>query len=205
MEKLPSNYVIPTVIENTNRGERAFDIYSRLLKDRIIFLGTPIDDCVANSIMAQLLHLESEDPDKDIFMYINSPGGSITSLFTIFDTMNYIRPDISTVCMGLAASAASVILAGGTKGKRYSLPNARIMLHQPSGGMEGTVADMERNFDLIVSMRTQLNQLLADFTNQDVEKVTTDTDRDFWMTAQEALEYGIVDEVLTQMELVDKK
>jgi len=205
MEKLPSNHVIPTVIENTNRGERAFDIYSRLLKDRIIFLGTPIDDVVSNSIMVQLLHLESEDPDKDIFMYINSPGGSITSLFTIFDTMNYIRPDISTVCMGLAASAASVILAGGTKGKRYSLPNARIMLHQPSGGMEGTVADMERNFDLIVSMRTQLNQLLADFTNQDVEKVTTDTDRDFWMTAQEALEYGIVDEVLTQRELVDKK
>ena len=205
MEKIPSNYVIPTVIENTSRGERAFDIYSRLLKDRIIFLGTPIDGGVANSIMAQLLHLESEDPDKDIFMYINSPGGSITSLFTIFDTMNYIRPDISTVCMGLAASAASVILAGGTKGKRYSLPNARIMLHQPSGGMEGTVADMERNFDLIVSMRTQLNQLLADFTNQDVEKITTDTDRDFWMTAQDALEYGIVDEVLTQRELVDKK
>ena len=205
MEKIPSNYVIPTVIENTSRGERAFDIYSRLLKDRIIFLGTPIDVGVANSIMAQLLHLESEDPDKDIFMYINSPGGSITSLFTIFDTMNYIRPDISTVCMGLAASAASVILAGGTKGKRYSLPNARIMLHQPSGGMEGTVADMERNFDLIVSMRTQLNQLLADFTNQDVEKITTDTDRDFWMTAQDALEYGIVDEVLTQRELVDKK
>ena len=198
MEKIPSNYVIPTVIENTSRGERAFDIYSRLLKDRIIFLGTPIDDGVANSIMAQLLHLESEDPEKDIFMYINSPGGSITSLFTIFDTMNYIRPDISTVCMGLAASAASVILAGGAKGKRYSLPNARIMLHQPSG-------DMERNFDLIVSMRTQLNQLLADFTNQDVEKVTADTDRDFWMTAQEALEYGIVDEVLTQRELVDKK
>jgi len=152
MKDLPSNYVIPTVIENTNRGERAFDIYSRLLKD-------------------QLLHLESEDPDKDIFMYINSPGGSITSLFTIYDTMNYIKPDISTVCMGLAASAASVILAGGTEGKRYSLPNARIMLHQPSGGMEGTVADMERNFDLIVSMRTQLNGLLADFTGQDVEKV----------------------------------
>ena len=204
MKDLPSNYVIPTVIENTNRGERAFDIYSRLLKDRIIFLGTPIDDGVANSIMAQLLHLESEDPDKDIFMYINSPGGSITSLFTIYDTMNYIKPDISTVCMGLAASAASVILAGGTEGKRYSLPNARIMLHQPSG-MEGTVADMERNFDLIVSMRTQLNGLLADFTGQDVEKVAEDTDRDFWMTAQEAKEYGIVDEVLIQRELADKK
>ena len=205
MNEIPSNYVIPTVIENTNRGERAFDIYSRLLKDRIIFLGTPIDDGVANSIMAQLLHLGSEDPDKDIFMYINSPGGAITSLFTIYDTMNYIKPNISTVCMGLAASAASVILAGGTKGKRYSLPNARIMLHQPSGGMEGTVADMERNFDLIVSMRTQLNGLLADFTNQDVEKVALDTDRDFWMTAQEAKEYGIVDEVLIQRELAEKK
>ncbi len=155
--------------------------------------------------MAQLLHLESEDPDKDIFMYINSPGGSITSLFTIYDTMKYIKPDISTVCMGLAASAASVILAGGTEGKRYSLPNARIMLHQPSGGMEGTVADMERNFDLIVSMRTQLNGLLADFTGQDVEKVAEDTDRDFWMTAQEAKEYGIVDEVLIQRELAEKK
>jgi ATP-dependent Clp protease protease subunit len=138
-------------------------------------------------------------------MYINSPGGSITSLFTIYDTMKYIKPDISTVCMGLAASAASVILAGGTPGKRYSLPNARIMLHQPSGGMEGTVADMERNFDLIVSMRTQLNTLLADFTKQDVEKVAQDTDRDFWMTAQEAKEYGIVDEVLVQRELADKK
>ena len=205
MKDLPSNYVIPTVIENTNRGERAFDIYSRLLKDRIIFLETPIDDGVANSIMAHLLHLESEDPDKDIFMYINSPGGSITSLFTIYDTMNYIKPDISTVCMGLAASAASVILAGGTEGKRYSLPNARIMLHQPSGGMEGTVADMERNFDLIVSMRTQLNGLLADFTGQDVEKVAEDTDRGFWMTAQEAKEYGIVDEVLIQRELAEKK
>jgi ATP-dependent Clp protease protease subunit len=205
MENMPSNYVIPTVIENTNRGERAFDIYSRLLKDRIIFLGTPIDDGVANSIMAQLLHLESEDSDKDIFMYINSPGGSITSLFTIYDTMNYIKPKISTVCMGLAASAASVILAGGAKGKRYSLPNARIMLHQPSGGMEGTVADMERNFDLIVSMRTQLNGLLSDFTGQDVEKVAKDTDRDFWMTAQEAKEYVIIDAVLIQRELAEKK
>ena len=204
MNELPSNYVIPTVIENTNRGERAFDIYSRLLKERVIFLSGPIDDNISNLVVAQLLHLESEDPEKDIFMYINSPGGSITSLFTIYDTMNYIKPNISTVCMGLAASAASVILAGGTKGKRYSLPNARIMLHQPSGGMEGTVADMERNFDLIVSMRTQLNGLLADFTNQDVEKVALDTDRDFWMTAQEAKEYGIVDEVLIQRELAEK-
>ena len=134
MKKEPSNYVVPTVIENTNRGERAFDIYSRLLKDRIIFLGTPIDDGVANLIMAQLLHLESEDPDKDIYVYINSPGGSITSLFAIYDTMKYIKPDVATVCMGLAASAGAVILAGGTPGKRYSLPHARIMLHQPAGG-----------------------------------------------------------------------
>ena len=133
MEKEPSNYVVPTVIENTNRGERAFDIYSRLLKDRIIFLGTPIDDGVANLIMAQLLHLESEDPEKDIYVYINSPGGSITSLFAIYDTMKYIKPDVATVCMGLAASAGAVILAGGTPGKRYSLPHARIMLHQPAG------------------------------------------------------------------------
>ncbi len=143
MKKEPSNYVVPTVIENTNRGERAFDIYSRLLKDRIIFLGTPIDDGVANLIMAQLLHLESEDPEKDIYVYINSPGGSITSLFAIYDTMKYIKPDVATVCMGLAASAGAVILAGGTPGKRYSLPHARIMLHQPAGGAEGTSKDIE--------------------------------------------------------------
>ena len=179
MKKEPSNYVVPTVIENTNRGERAFDIYSRLLKDRIIFLGTPIDDGVANLIMAQLLHLESEDPDKDIYVYINSPGGSITSLFAIYDTMKYIKPDVATVCMGLAASAGAVILAGGTPGKRYSLPHARIMLHQPAGGAEGT--------------------------SKDIEQISVDTDRDFWMTAQEALEYGIVDEVLTQRALADKK
>ena len=197
--------LIPMVVEQSNRGERAYDIYSRLLKERIIFLTGAVTDEVASVLIAQLLFLESENPKKDIFMYINSPGGSITSLFTIYDTMKYIKPDISTVCMGLAASAASVILAGGTEGKRYSLPNARIMLHQPSGGMEGTVADMERNFDLIVSMRTQLNGLLADFTGQDVEKVAEDTDRDFWMTAQEAKEYGIVDEVLIQRELADKK
>ena len=179
MKKEPSNYVVPTVIENTNRGERAFDIYSRLLKDRIIFLGTPIDDGVANLIMAQLLHLESEDPDKDIYVYINSPGGSITSLFAIYDTMKYIKPDVATVCMGLAASAGAVILAGGTPRKRYSLPHARIMLQQPAGGAEGT--------------------------SKDIEQISVDTDTDFWMTAQEALEYGIVDEVLTQRELADKK
>ena len=205
MEKKPSNYVVPTVIENTNRGERAFDIYSRLLKDRIIFLGTPIDDGVANLIMAQLLHLESEDPDKDIYVYINSPGGSITSLFAIYDTMKYIKPDVATVCMGLAASAGAVILAGGTPGKRYSLPHARIMLHQPAGGAEGTSKDIEIQAKLITDMRNQINGLLADFTKKDIEQISVDTDRDFWMTAQEALEYGIVDEVLTQRELADKK
>ena len=205
MEKEPSNYVVPTVIENTNRGERAFDIYSRLLKDRIIFLGTPIDDGVANSIMAQLLHLESEDPEKDIYVYINSPGGSITSLFAIYDTMKYIKPDVATVCMGLAASAGAVILAGGTPGKRYSLPHARIMLHQPAGGAEGTSKDIEIQAKLITDMRHQINGLLAEFTKKDIDQISVDTDRDFWMTAQEALEYGIVDEVLTQRELVDKK
>ena len=205
MKKEPSNYVVPTVIENTNRGERAFDIYSRLLKDRIIFLGTPIDDGVANLIMAQLLHLESEDPDKDIYVYINSPGGSITSLFAIYDTMKYIKPDVATVCMGLAASAGAVILAGGTPGKRYSLPHARIMLHQPAGGAEGTSKDIEIQAKLITDMRNQISGLLADFTKKDIEQISVDTDRDFWMTAQEALEYGIVDEVLTQRELADKK
>jgi ATP-dependent Clp protease protease subunit len=205
MKKEPSNYVVPTVIENTNRGERAFDIYSRLLKDRIIFLGTPIDDGVANLIMAQLLHLESEDPEKDIYVYINSPGGSITSLFAIYDTMKYIKPDVATVCMGLAASAGAVILAGGTPGKRYSLPHARIMLHQPAGGAEGTSKDIEIQAKLITDMRNQINGLLADFTKKDIEQIAVDTDRDFWMTAQEALEYGIVDEVLTQRELADKK
>ena len=205
MEQMPENYVVPTVIENTNRGERAFDIYSRLLKDRIIFLGTPIDDNVANLIMAQLLHLESEDPEKDIYVYINSPGGSITALFAIYDTMKYIKPDVATVCMGLAASAGAVILAGGTKGKRYSLPHARIMLHQPAGGAEGTSKDIEIQAKLITDMREQINGLLAEFTGQDVKKITEDTDRDFWMNAQEALDYGIVDEVLSERDIEAKK
>ncbi len=195
------NYVIPTVFEQTSRGERYFDIYSRLLKDRIIFLGTPIDDTIANLIMAQLLHLESEDPDKDIFLYINSPGGSITSLFAIYDTMQYIKPDVNTVCMGMAASAAAVILAGGTKGKRYALPHARIMLHQPSGGAQGQASDIEIQARLIVQMREQLNQILADHTGQTYEKVSLDTERDYWMLAEEAKEYGAIDGILTRREL----
>ena len=197
MDKMPENYVVPTVIENTNRGERAFDIYSRLLKDRIIFLGTPIDDTVSNLIMAQLLHLESEDPEKDIYIYINSPGGSITSQFAIFDTMRYIKPDVATVCMGLAASAGAVILAAGNKGKRYCLPNSRVMLHQPAGGIEGTSSDIQIQAKLIDEMHKDLNGYLADFTGQDIEKINQDTDRDYWMKAKEALDYGIVDEILS--------
>lgn len=195
------NYLVPTVIESTSRGERAFDIYSRLLKDRIIFLGTPIDDTVANLIMAQLLHLESEDPDKDIMLYINSPGGSITSLFAIYDTMQYIKPDVVTVCMGMAASASAVILSGGQKGKRFALPHARIMLHQPSGGAQGQASDIEIQARLIMQMREQINHILAEHTGQDYEKVALDTERDFWMLAEEAKEYGIVDDILTRREL----
>ena len=195
------NYVIPTVFEQTSRGERYFDIYSRLLKDRIIFLGTPIDDTIANLIMAQLLHLESDDPDKDIFLYINSPGGSITSLFAIYDTMQYIRPDVSTVCMGMAASAAAVILAGGSKGKRYALPHARIMLHQPHGAAQGQASDIEIQARLIVQMREQLNEILVEHTGQPLARIETDTERDYWMLADEAKEYGVIDGLLTRREL----
>jgi ATP-dependent Clp protease, protease subunit len=195
------NYIVPTVVESTSRGERAFDIYSRLLKDRIIFLGTPIDDNVANLIMAQMLHLESEDADKDVFLYINSPGGSITSLFAIYDTMQYIKPAVTTVCMGMAASAAAVILAGGEKGKRFALPHARVMLHQPSGGAQGQASDIEIQARLIMQMREQLNQILADHTGQPMDKVAEDTERDFWMLAEQAKEYGIVDDILTRREL----
>ena len=195
------SYLVPTVVEQTSRGERAFDIYSRLLKDRIIFLGTPIDDTVANLIMAQLLHLESEDPDKDVFIYINSPGGSITSLFAIYDTMQYIKPDVNTVCMGMAASAAAVILAGGAEGKRFGLPHARVMLHQPSGGAQGQATDIEIQARLIMHMREQINRILAQHTGQTYEKVAIDTERDFWMTSDEAKDYGLVDAILSRREL----
>jgi len=195
------NYVIPTVFEQTSRGERYYDIYSRLLKDRIIFLGTPIDDTIANLIMAQMLHLESDDPDKDIFLYINSPGGSITSLFAIYDTMQYIRPDVSTVCMGMAASASAVILAGGAKGKRYALPHARIMLHQPHGAASGQASDIEIQARLIVQMREQLNEILAEHTGQELSRIETDTERDYWMLADEAKEYGVIDGLLSRREL----
>ena len=198
----PQAYMpVPYVTENTSRGERTYDIYSRLLKDRIIFLGTPIDDTVANLIMAQLLHLESDDPDKDVFLYINSPGGSITSLFAIYDTMNYIKPDVNTVCMGMAASAAAVILAGGAPGKRFALPHARVMLHQPHGGAQGQATDIEIQAKLIIEMREQLNAILAEHSGQSLEKVEKDTERDYWMLADAAKEYGIIDQVLTRREL----
>jgi ATP-dependent Clp protease protease subunit len=195
------DYLVPTVVEQTSRGERAFDLYSRLLKERIIFLGTPIDDAIANLLMAQLIHLESEDPDKDISLYINSPGGEITALMAIYDTMQYIKPDVQTICIGQAASAAAVLLAAGTRGKRYALPHARILIHQPHGGASGQAVDIEIQAKEITRMRELLDQILAHHTGQPVEKVGADTDRDFIMGATEAKEYGIVDEILTNRDL----
>lgn len=198
---LLTNYLVPTVVEQTTRGERAFDIYSRLLKERIVFLGTPIDDTIANLTMAQLLHLESEDPDKDIHIYINSPGGSITSLLAIYDTMQYIRPDVSTICMGQAASAAAVLLAAGAKGKRYALPHARVLLHQPYGEGGGTASDIEIQAREVVKMRDLLNEILSRHTGKPVDEVARDTDRDFILSAVEAKEYGILDEVLERRDV----
>ncbi|HHC09452.1 MAG TPA: ATP-dependent Clp protease proteolytic subunit [Actinobacteria bacterium] len=195
-------YLVPTVIEQTPRGERAFDIYSRLLKDRIVFLGTPIDDGVANIIMAQLLHLEGEDPDKDISIYINSPGGSTTSLMAIYDTMQFIKPDVATYCMGLAASAAAVLLSAGAPGKRFALPHARVMVHQPHiSGLGGQASDIEIHAKEILKTREELNEILALHTGQPIEKIRVDTERDFWMGAEEAKEYGIIDEVLAGRKL----
>ena len=191
------NYLVPMVVEQTSRGERSFDIYSRLLKERIVFLGTPIDDQVGNLIMAQLLHLESEDPDKDISLYINSPGGVITSLFAIYDTMQFIKPDVSTIVMGQAASAAAVLLLAGAKGKRFALPNSRVLLHQPHGGAEGQAVDIEIQAREIVRSRELLDRLISEHTGQTIEKVTKDTDRDYILTAEEAMAYGIVDEIIT--------
>jgi ATP-dependent Clp protease protease subunit len=195
------DHLVPTVVEQTNRGERAFDLYSRLLKDHIIFLGTPIDDTIANLICAQMLHLESENPDKDINIYINSPGGDITALFAIYDTMQYIKPDISTICFGQAASAAAVLLAAGTKGKRLALPHARVLLHQPWGQGSGTATDVEIQAKEIMRMRDLLEDILAIHTGQPKEKLTVDTDRDFVLSAPEALEYGIIDEVISARNL----
>jgi len=192
------DYLVPVVVEQTSRGERSFDIYSRLLKERIVFLGTPIDDAVGNLIMAQLLHLESEDPDKDINLYINSPGGDITSLFAIYDTMQYIKPDVSTICMGQAASAAAVLVLAGTKGKRYALPHSRILLHQPHGGAQGQAVDIEIQAKEITRYRKLLEELIAEHTGQPLDKVSKDTDRDYILGPEQAREYGIIDDVLSR-------
>jgi ATP-dependent Clp protease protease subunit len=200
-----SNYYVPNVTETTSRGERVYDLYSRMLKDNIIFLGTPIDDTIANLICAQLIHLESENPDKDINIYINSPGGDITALFAIYDTMQFIKNDIATICLGQAASAAAVLLAAGTKGKRLALPHARILLHQPYGQVGyGQVTDLEIAAREILRMRDLLEIILSDHTGQSIERVHADTDRDFVMEAQEAKEYGMIDEVISTRQLADR-
>jgi ATP-dependent Clp protease protease subunit len=200
-----SNYYVPNVTETTSRGERVYDLYSRMLKDNIIFLGTPIDDTIANLICAQLIHLESENPDKDINIYINSPGGDITALFAIYDTMQFIKNDIATICLGQAASAAAVLLAAGTKGKRLALPHARILLHQPYGQVGyGQVTDLEIAAREILRMRDLLEIILSEHTGQSIERVHADTDRDFVMEAQEAKEYGMIDEVISTRQLADR-
>lgn len=190
--------LIPMVIEQTSRGERAYDIYSRLLKDRIIFLGTPIDDVVANTVIAQLLFLEADDPDKDIYLYINSPGGIVTAGLAIYDTMNYIKSPVSTICIGQAASMGALLLCSGTKGKRFSLPHARIMIHQPLGGFQGQATDIEIHAREILKMKDTLNRIMANHTGQPIEKIHTDTDRDFFMSGEDARVYGLVDEVITK-------
>jgi ATP-dependent Clp protease protease subunit len=188
--------IIPIVIEQTGRSERAYDIYSRLLKDRIIFIGTIIDDHIANTVIAQLLFLQTEDPDKDIHIYVNSPGGIVSSGLAIYDTMQYVKPDIATYCIGQAASMGALLLAAGTKGKRFALPNSRIMLHQPMGGFHGQATDIEIHAREILRMKDTLNKILSDHTGQPYEKIQADTDRDFFMSGEEAKEYGIVDEVI---------
>jgi ATP-dependent Clp protease protease subunit len=190
--------LIPIVIEQSSRGERAFDIYSRLLRDRIIFLGTAVTDDVANVIIAQMLFLESEDPDKDIYFYINSPGGLVTAGLAIYDTMQYIKPDVSTLCMGQAASMAAVLLAAGVRGKRYALPHVRIMLHQPMGGFQGQATDVDIQAREILRLREELNGILMDHTGKTYEQIQRDTDRDFFMSGEQAKEYGLVDEVITR-------
>ena len=193
--------LIPMVIEQSSRGERAYDIYSRLLKDRIIFMGETVEDSMANTIIAQMLFLESEDPDKDINLYLNSPGGVTTSGLAIYDTMQYIRPEIATICVGQSASLAALLLAAGTKGKRYALPNARIMIHQPLGGMQGQATDIDIHAREILKTRDTLNQILSKHTGQDIETIQKDTERDFFMSSEQAKEYGIVDKVITTREM----
>lgn len=192
------SYLVPMVVEQTNRGERSYDIYSRLLKDRIIFLGSAIDDTVANLVIAQLLFLEAEDPDKDISLYINSPGGSVSAGMAIFDTIQHIRADVSTICVGMAASMGAVLLAAGQKGKRYALPNAEVMIHQPLGGTQGQATDIEIHARHIIATKEKLDRILVERTGQPLERIQQDTDRDYFMTAMEAKEYGIIDDVMTQ-------
>lgn len=197
--------LIPTVIEKSQFGERAYDIYSRLLRERIIFLGGPIDDHVANIVVAQLLFLASEDPKKDIYLYINSPGGSITSGFAIYDTMRYIKPDVSTICVGMAASMGAFLLAGGTKGKRFALPNAEVMIHQPHGGAEGQATDIEISAKRILKMRADLNKILAENTGQKLAQIEKDVERDFFMSSAEAKKYGIIDGILDKARQIGGK
>jgi ATP-dependent Clp protease, protease subunit len=198
------SYFIPYVIEQNERGERAYDIYSRLLKDRIIFLGTPVDDGVANSVIAQLLFLESEDPDKDINIYINSPGGVVTSGLAIYDTMQFVKPDISTICLGQAASMGALLLAAGAKGKRYALPNARIMIHQPLGGFQGQATDIEIHAKEILRIKEKLNEILVTHTGQPMERISRDTDRDYFLSGDQAAEYGLVDKVVYDKQVFAK-
>ena len=196
---------MPYVVEQTHRGERSYDIYSRLLKDRIVFLGTPIDDDVANVVIAQLLFLESEDPDKDISLYINSPGGSVTSGLAIYDTMQYVKPQVSTICLGQAASMGAFLLAGGALGKRFAVPNARIMIHQPLGGFQGQATDIEIQAKEILRLKARLNEILARHTRQPIERIEKDTDRDYFMGAGEAKEYGLIDDVIVHKKATEKK
>ena len=196
--------LIPMVVEQTHRGERAYDIYSRLLKDRIIFLGTPVNDDVSNLIIAQLLFLESEDPEKDIYLYVNSPGGSVTAGMAIYDTMQYVKPDVSTICVGQAASMGAVLLAAGAHGKRYALPNSRILIHQPMGGFQGQATDIDIQAREILRLREILNNILAKHTKQSLKKIQSDTERDYFMSGEEAKEYGIIDQVVVYREKGDK-
>jgi ATP-dependent Clp protease protease subunit len=192
------NQLVPIVVEQTGRGERAYDIFSRLLKERIVFIGTPIDDTIASLVIAQLLFLESEDPDKDINVYINSPGGSVTSGLAIYDTMQYIRPDVSTICIGMAASMAAVLLAGGSKGKRTALPNSRIMIHQPWGGVQGTASDISIQAEEILKTKKRINEILAFHTGRTYDQLMKDTDRDYYLASEEAKQYGLIDAVLVK-------
>ena len=199
------NQLVPIVVEQTGRGERAYDIFSRLLKERIVFIGMPIDDVIASLVIAQLLFLESEDPDKDIHVYINSPGGTVSSGLAIYDTMQYIRPDVSTICIGMAASMAAVLLAGGTKGKRTALPNSRIMIHQPWGGVQGTATDISIQAEEILEMKKRINQILANHCHKPAEQVEKDTDRDYYMSSEDAKTYGLIDNILVKKLRTEQK